>query len=117
MKPQHLTWIPAISSMVVLATYVTLALHVRLAVGHWPKPMHESYQTGLYSAHAWLFAGFFLFAIVAAAPLWLLSLKFPRFQAPKRMRYIQLAVFGAGWLLFYLYVKIDPGSFTAWFLD
>lgn len=103
--------------MVLFVSYITLALHVRLGLGHWPKPMHETYETSWYIAHGWLFLSVFLFATVAAAPLWLLSFKFSKIQMPRRIRGIQLGVFGAGWVLFYVYVTIDPGSFTVWFLD
>ncbi|MGI9241741.1 MAG: hypothetical protein ACR2RV_13145 [Verrucomicrobiales bacterium] len=116
MRTQQLTWIPAISSLVVLFAYVSLAFHVRIGLGHWPKPMFENYDTNFYYAHGWLFLGLGFFALFLAAPLWLVGLKFPIFRTPKQTRFIQLGLFGLGWVLFYLYVTIDPGSFTEWFL-
>ena len=103
--------------MIVLVTWVSLALHVRLALGHWPKPMYESYDSSAYIAHGWLFLGSAFFACCLAAPLWVIGLRFSRFQMPRQTQYVQVGLFLIGWLLFYLYVKIDPGAFSVWFLD
>lgn len=117
MTARHLVWIPAVSPWAALGALITLALHVRLGLGHWPKPMHETYETAWYTAHGGTVIVLFLFALVAAPILWMASCRFERLRATERARYVQLAAFGLGWLLFYIYVKIDPGSFVLWFLD
>jgi hypothetical protein len=38
------TWLCMVSPFVLGLAYVTMGLHIRLGLGHWPRPMTENYQ-------------------------------------------------------------------------
>lgn len=94
-----------------------MAGHVRLGLGHWPKPMWEDYQTTLFRVHWHALVALAFFTVYAAIPLWLLLLCPRRFRISLRAHVIQFAAYGLGWMLVFLVLKYDPTTFTAWFLD
>jgi hypothetical protein len=112
-----LTWICAFSSLALLLTIVTLAIHIRLELGHWPTPMTETYDSIALRMHEWVVFGAAHFALFMAIPLWPLLLFFKRFRAGVRTHMVQSAVYSAGWLMIYLFFKFDPTSFGKWFTD
>ena len=103
--------------MLLLLAFITLAVHVRVGLGHWPTPMFENFHTPAYSAHEQVLTWIGFFTVFAAIPLWLLMLCFRRFRQSLRTHLIQAGVYVAGWLLIMLYGAVDPGRFMAWFLD
>jgi len=105
-------WVGALSPAALL-----LALHVWLALGHWPVPMRENYSTAAYRAHEFVFLGACLFAIYAAGPLWMLFVALPGRRLRWKTLVCQLAACGLGWLLIWLAVKYDPTNFAGWFAD
>lgn len=112
-----LTWICAFSSLALLLTALTLAIHVRLGLGHWPEHMVEDYDTTAFEVHEWLLFCVAHFALFMAIPLWPLLLLFKRFRAGVRTHLVQSIVYTLGWLLIYLFVRFDPTSFSRWYLD
>jgi len=42
-KPLWITWVPVLAPALLLFAFLTLAAHVRLGLGHWPRPMWEEY--------------------------------------------------------------------------
>lgn len=112
-----ITWVCALSPAALLLVFLSMALQVRLALGHWPVSILENYSTATYKAHAYVFIGLVLFAVFAAGPLWLVLVALPgqrlRWQTLAR----QLAACGLGWLLICLVAKCDPTGFVEWFLD
>ncbi len=111
------TWLFVLSPVVLLLTFITLALHVRLGLGHWPTPMLENYHTSAYQAHEQVLTYFGYFTVFAALPLWLLMLCFRACRISLRTHLLQAAVYAAGWVLIVFYCTIDPGRFVAWFMD
>jgi hypothetical protein len=112
-----LTWICAFSSLALLLVCLALAIHIRLGLGHWPAPMEVEYDSAAFRAHELVVFVIAHFAVFMAIPLWPLLLVFKRFRAGVKTHLVQSAVFSAGWLLIYLFVKYDPTSFSDWFLD
>ena len=110
-------WICVFSPVVLLLSFLSLAAHVRLALGHWPTPMTESFGGSAYDTHerAVTWVGFF--AVYFAIPLWLLMLCFRAFRITLKHHLIQLGVYAVGWGLIVLYVVCDPGRFAEWFFD
>ncbi len=111
------TWMCSLSPVVLWLTFVTLALHIRLGLGHWPTPMADNYPTIAFRAHENLLVALGFFSAYAAAPFWLVLLLFKRLRNSWRIRITQVAVYGLGWLLIFLAPRYDPTTFTAWFLD
>ena len=64
-----------------------------------------------------MLVGVGLFAVYAAAPLWLVLLCYRSFRLAWSKHVVQILIFGAGWLLIFLAGKYDPTPFTYWFLD
>jgi len=111
-----LTWFAVITPLICWAMYVSLAIHCRLAVGHWPQPMLENINIKSYEIHAkilWLFA----YVVLASLPCWLVMLFFKKFRINIKIHLLQLIVFGFGFLLIILTLMFDPTPFTEWFLD
>jgi hypothetical protein len=111
------TWICGASSVALLLTFITMAAHVRLGLGHWPTPMTEDYRTLGFRIHEWALIGILMFTVYVAGPLWLVFLFFRRLRLSWRAHLAQLLAYGAGWLLIFLAGKYDPTTFTDWFLD
>ena len=112
-----LTWFPVITPTLLLLAFLTLAAHVRIVLGHWPKPMWEVYSTFIYEIHQYLFAGIALFTVFGAVPCWLLLLCFQRLRISWRYHLLQAGAYASGWGLIAVYWAWDPGHFLAWYLD
>jgi hypothetical protein len=112
-----LTWALVSSPLLLLFLFLTLAVHVRVGLGHWPTPVFEDYQTMAYRLHVQAFLWVALFALYAALPLWLVSLCFRVFRISLRAHLIQAGVYAVGWVLIILYAYVDPCRFAEWFLD
>jgi hypothetical protein len=111
-----LMWALVLSPAMLLVEFITLGLHVRFALGHWPKPMIENYSSTAYTLHEQVFTGLALFTY-AAGPLWLLLLLFPPLRKSLRVHLIQAGVYAAGWGMIALCCLWDPYRFAEWFLD
>jgi len=112
-----LTWLPAFSSLALVLGFAGYALHIRLWLGHWPKPMLESYHTPLADFHVKSLILCGIFAVYVAGPLWLLLLCFKSLRISLPVHIRQALLFGFGWLLLYTWVRWDPFRFIDWFLD
>jgi len=117
LRPLLLTWLPAFSSLALVLAFAGFALHIRLGLGHWPKPMVESYGTPLADFHVKSLILFGIFAVYVAGPLWLLMLCFKPLRISLPIHIRQVLLFGFGWLLLYIWVRRDPFRFIDWFLD
>ena len=117
-KRKLLTWLPVLSPTLLLLIFLTLAAHVRISLGHWPKPMWEHYWTTNYALHAYAFMGLSLFTVYAAVPLWLLLLLcFRQLRISWATHLVQAGTYALGWGLIGAYAAWDPGHFLAWWLD
>ena len=110
------TWICAGSSLALLLLILSLAIHLRLGLGHWPEPIVEDYQTAAFKVHEWVLFLVAHFAGFLAIPLWPVLLIFRRFRAGIKTHLVQSAVFSVGWILILLFFKYDPTSFSQWLL-
>ena len=113
----RLTWFLAASSLLLLVVIIGLALHVRLGLGHWPQPMVENYDSGLYDIHEWLIVIVGYYAVYVAVPLLLLVLSFPRFRSSPQTHAGQFGLIALGWILIGLFYLVDYGKFVTWLLD
>lgn len=111
------TWACALSPAAALLVFASLGSHVRLALGHWPKPMWEHYNTAAYRAHELAFVGVCVFVIYAAGPLWLVFVALPGQRLRWKTLAWQLGACGLSWLLICLVGTWDPTRFASWFLD
>ncbi|MEM8605724.1 MAG: hypothetical protein AAGF92_01365 [Myxococcota bacterium] len=106
------------SPAILVAIFATLAIHVRLGLGHWPEPMRESYDTPALWVNWWVFTVWLLFTLWGAGPLWLWCLFLGR-RRPDAWRVFErqaLTIF-AGCALIVATVAADPYRFVEWFLD
>jgi hypothetical protein len=111
------TWLCMVSPFMLGLTYVTMGLHIRLGLGHWPKPMVENYQTVAFRIHEGTFLVVMLFTVFAAVPLWGVFLCFRRLRLSWRTHIAQALTYSLGWLVILVAGKYDPTTFTDWFLD
>ncbi len=111
------SWLCALGPLAMTAGLVTLMLHVRLGVGHWPEPMREDYRTFASNAHSlvelWLFAHSLMLAPVS----WLVLLCFRATRGTWRFHLRQLAWFALGWGLTLAIWHGDPFRFVTWLKD
>ena len=112
-----LSWVCAASPFALLVAFVTLAIHIRLGLGHWPTPMSEDYHSSAFDVHAAILSFCGMFALYVAGPLWLLCLLIPplRPEWPRGVVF-QFLTMVIGALLMIAVLKFDPTTFTAWVL-
>jgi ABC-type branched-subunit amino acid transport system permease subunit len=96
---------------------LTLAAHVRLGLGRWPVPMIESYDTKGYHYHEMLLFLLGVVALYVAGPLWAILVAIPKLRLSPKRHLLQFTVFISGFVLIFLAAKLDPTTFTEWFLD
>lgn len=108
-------WVLAFSPALSLLCIISMAVHARLSLGHWP--MSESYDTPALHAHGFVLAFLLFFTLLASIPLWFLRLFFLSERIPIMTLQNQVGMYEVGWLLILLYVSIDPGRFVAWLAD
>jgi len=111
-----LTWFVVITPLICWAMYVSLAIHCRLTVGHWPKPMLENINIKSYLIHErilWIFS----YVVLISLPCWLVMLFFKKIRINIKTHLLQFIVFGLGILLIILTLMFDPTPFTEWFFD
>ena len=106
-----------VSPFVLGLAYVAMGLHLRLGLGHWPKPMIENYETLAFRIHEIAFYLLLLFTVFAAVLLWLVFLCFRRLRLSWRVHIAQALTYSLGWLVLLVVGKYDPTTFTEWFLD
>jgi hypothetical protein len=109
-------WPLVLSPLVLLLVLVSLAVHIRIGLGHWPIPFQDDYHSGAYRLHEKLLPGFFIAAIVAL-PIWLVLLCFRPLRRPWQWHLLQAGAYLLGWGLIALYVTWDPWRFCEWLAD
>lgn len=114
----QIAWSFALSPIVLLLIIVTLAVHIRLGLGHWPTPVYENYRTPASVLHMQVLQKTLDFSAYFAGPLWLICLLVPQLR-PSSSRIIKAQVMtaGVGWLLVIGFLTLDPMTFSAWLLD
>src|SRR5262245_24147682 len=111
------TWLCVMTPWVLIVVGLSLALHVRLGLGHWPNPVVEHYTTPAFQTHLWGFRASFVFALYSLAPVWMLLLCAQRFRVSVWFHAIQVAVYIGGWLVIFLVCWTDPWRFMSWLAD
>ena len=110
------TWFPVITPLIYLLLYVSLAAHCRWVVGHWPQPMIENVNVSSYKIHEAIL-NLFMYAVFLSIPVWIITLFIKKFRITFKIHLLQFIIFGLGILLIILAFRLDPTSFTEWFLD
>jgi len=111
------TWAPCLAPLGLFIGILTLAAHVRLGLGRWPVPMIESYDTKGYHYHEMLLFLLGVVALYVAGPLWAILVAIPKLRLSPKRHLLQFTVFISGFVLIFLAAKLDPTTFTEWFLD
>jgi hypothetical protein len=112
-----LTWMFVSSPYLLFLIFLTLAVHVRVGLGHWPTPVFENYHTMACGLHEQVVIWVAVFTIFVAIPLWLISLLFRLFRISLKTHLLQAGVYIVGWAIIILYARIDPYKFAEWFFD
>jgi|JI10StandDraft_1071094.scaffolds.fasta_scaffold138434_2 hypothetical protein len=112
-----LTWLCACCPLALLFLLLALALHIRLGLGHWPRPMVEGYDSFWFGLHDDAVGWMYLFSLHCAGPLWLAMVCVPQLRLSLRRHLFQCGVFFGGWFLIFLAGRLDPTTFTEWLLD
>jgi len=114
-----ITWVFTGLPYLGLFMFATMALNVRLAVGHWPTESLEVKDMTLgLVLHDCLFITSFLLGAFAAGPLWLISLFFSKFRISARIHIVQAGILILGLFLIWLGpFELFPSEWVVWFLD
>ena len=113
------TWALMLTPALLLLVFFTLAVHVRIGLGHWPTSMVENYHATAYVMHERAFLWIGCFTVWGAIPLWLVLVCIQRFRPlwSWKLHLVQAATYAAGWGAIAAYTAWDPCQFVAWFLD
>ena len=111
------TWLCTITPWLLIVVGLSLAMHVRLGLGHWPQPVVEHYATPAFQKHLWGFRVSFVFALYSLVPAWMFLLCARRFRVSVGFHAIQAAGYVGGWLFILLICSMDPWRFLAWLAD
>jgi hypothetical protein len=111
------SWICVISAPLLLLAVVSAAAHVRLGLGHWPKPMWEDYTTPAFKLHMFACLWLGMFSTFVAPAIWLVLLCFRPLRGNLPFHGRQLGVFFGAWAIFWLLVWCDPFRLVTWWLD
>jgi|GEM_PF-5790681 len=109
--------VSASAPLVLLGLLISLAIHIRVGLGHWPKPMTEDLPTVAFQWHDNLVGIWFIFSLFGAAPVWCICQFIPSPGAPRQKIDKQAVLFIAGWCAIFMLGRFDPTSFTEWLLD
>lgn len=112
-----LAWTSGLSSAVFFVLAISLAIHVRVGLGHWPEPMRESYRTSAYEFHETALVWAAMFVLYAAIPLWVLCVSIRPLRSTARVHLIQAGIYVMGWGLVVGFLALDPFGFVSWFMD
>jgi len=111
------TWILTLMPFCLFAFYVSLAIHCRFALGHWPIPYIENFSTHTFGTHKHIFI-IMVFAVLFLVPVvWFLLLFFPMYQISLKAHALQILIYCVGWIIFALAPEYDPTPFSNWFFD
>src|SRR5262245_11796038 len=111
------TWFCALMPAVLFAEVISLVLHVRIGLGHWPRPMIEKFSTPWFDTHEKICFLVALLTIYVAPAIWFLLLFFRGLRLSLRLNLLQFATYGLGWGLIAGFCKWDPWRFVEWMLD
>jgi len=111
------TWLCVITPWVLLVVGFSLAVHVRLGLGHWPNPVVEDYATSAFKGHFLALRITFGLALYSFVPVWMLLLSARRFRVSLRFHALQAGVYVGGWLGVLLVCSLDPWRLMRWLAD
>jgi hypothetical protein len=111
MKKTTASWLPALSSSLLLSSAIAFSFYLRFFFGIWP-PAGYIDETPFYIL-LWLL----LALSISAIPWWLILVAMKSFRPKKWTVISQLAFYWAGWFGLYFYLKIDPWGAYAWWFD
>lgn len=113
-----ITWFCAALPIVAFLVFLSMALHVRLSMGHWPNDALETkdLSPGL-ALHELFFIVMLLFGGFAAAPLWIILLCFRPLRISAQMHIVQAGILFVGLLTLWGGMMNLPAGWVTWFLD
>ena len=103
--------------LTLLLLLLSLAAHIRLGLGRWPTPMVDDYPSALFRLHNHAVGIWLLFSLFGALPTWFFCQIFPQWRSSFHQARTHFALFALGWIVIVLAARIDPTTFTPWFLD
>jgi hypothetical protein len=112
------TWFCAALPFIAFLVFLSMALHVRLSIGHWPKDALETKDMSPSLAlHHLLFAVMVFFGGFGAAPLWLILLCFRPLRISAGTHVIQAGILFLGLITLWGGMMSLPPEWVTWFLD
>lgn len=111
------TWLCALSPLVVLLLFSTMALHIRLGYGRWPQDAIDDFPALHFQLHEWMFLEAILFSVFAPMPLLGTLIWHRRLGMRLQQSTLLVAVCLTGWIGTFGILAIVPARFVTWFLD
>jgi hypothetical protein len=110
-------WLMSAMPWIALGVIVAGALHVRIALGHWPEMNQDHYRSNAWSAHQFVIAWTTVASAVVVPPVWLILLLFRPMRFSGEIHAVQVTLFFIGWAFIILFGVTDPMGFVGWWLD
>lgn len=110
------TWLCAAAPTLFLLTLWTAVVHVRVALGHWPK-FGEELPGPWWPIHQFVLIWMGVTAAFVALPLALVLALFPALRGDWRYHLRQLGVFVLSGVVAVIWFRQDPWRWLNWFFD
>ena len=110
------TWLCAAAPSLFLLTLWTAVLHVRVALGHWPK-FGEELPGPWWPIHSFVLIWMGVTAIYVALPLGMILALFPALRGDWRYHLRQFGVFALGAAVSVVWIWQDPWRWLNWLFD
>src|SRR5262245_22524890 len=117
--PNKSRWLLFCSAVpwLVLSVLVSVALHLRFGLGHWPRPCWDQYHSTAFAVHFSSFALLMMFSTVFSVPMFICFFVDGSSRFRLRGHLVQPLIYVLGWIAFILFCVYDPTRFVFWLWD
>ena len=114
---QGATWFFAFSPFLIFVVFGAMAMHVRLSLGHWPKPMIEDFSSPYMPIFGRCIGLAMTISTEYAIAIWLLIVSIKPLRISWRAHISQVIFYLNSWFLTLLCCIFLPGDFISWYFD
>jgi hypothetical protein len=113
-----MTWFCTALPLITFLVFLTMAVHVRLSLGHWPTDAIETKDMSLGLAfHEFIWIVMLFLGGFAAVPLWLILLFFRPLRISFQTHVVQALILALTSFILWGGLSLLPSHWVTWFID